>query len=164
MIHTQRKMCRGCRWVLMLLVATCAPLVTSMQSVYAGAQRHKYKPTSGDFVVVCTLFNGRAPGATDSTPEEPITYDPRVDIGARVERVVLGKSPWPVGSVVTFVIHSPALMLGVGFEGKQYSLTFSRFHPTTDSDKVWFRPDTRYLLQWIEPGIERRPRQQVKLR
>jgi len=110
-----------------------------------------YQPKSGDFVVVCTLFSGRAPGATDSTPVEPITYDPLFEIGARVERVALGESPWRVGTAVTFVIHSPARLLPAGFEGKQYRLTFSSIRPMTDSDRIWLRPDTRHVLRWIEP-------------
>src|SRR5262249_31413268 len=150
MIRSQRKMWRACLWVPTLLVAACAAMVMSMPSLSAGAQRPEYKPKHGDVVVVCTLFKGRAPGAADSTPVEPITYDPRFDIGARVDRVVLGQSPWRVGSVVTFVIHSPALLLSANFEGKEYALTLSPFSPA-ESDKAWFRPDTRYLLQSVEP-------------
>src|SRR5215510_12343925 len=111
MIRNRQKSWRIWLWVL-------TPLAASAQSP-------TYKPKSGDFIVVCTLFKERAPGATDSTPVEPITFDPRFEIGARVERVVLGKSPWRVGSVVTFVIHSPVQLLPDSFEGKQYTLTFS---------------------------------------
>jgi len=113
-------------------------------------KRTVYKPKASDFVVVCTLFKGRAPGATASTTKEPITYEPRFEIGARVERVTLGESPWRAGDRVTFLIHSPTLLLPSDFAGQEFELTFSRFRPTTESDKVWFEPETRYLLQWIE--------------
>lgn len=140
---------RICLMIAVTILATCAGLASSQSP--KRSQRHVYKPQRGDFVVVCTLFKGRAPGATDSTPLEPITYDPHFEIGARIERVHLGDSPWRVGNVVTFVIHSPTLMLGHNFAGKQFKLTFSPFRPTSDDDKVWFTPETRYLLQWIEP-------------
>ena len=29
-------------------------------------------------------------------------------------------------------------------------MTFSPFRPTTPEDKIWFSPDTKYLLQAIE--------------
>jgi hypothetical protein len=139
----------------------CSPAVTiaaALTVLAAGAQgtapdkgqRTPYKPTPSDFVVVCTLFKGPAPGATALTPKEPITYDPQFQIGARVERVTLGKSPWRAGDRVTFVIHSPTLLLSNDFSGQEFELTFSPFRPTTRSDKVWFNPETRYLLQAIE--------------
>ena len=115
------------------------------------AQRATYKPKSGDFVVVCTLFTGRAPGASAATPNEPITYDPRFDLGVRIERVTVGNSPWRVGDLVTFLIHSPTLLLGGNYSGQQFALTFSPFRAKTESDKVWFKPETRYVLQWVEP-------------
>src|SRR5262245_4474026 len=129
-----------------LVMLVAATGVTAKQN----GRRSVYKPTATDFVVVCTLFNGRAPGATPSTPKEPITYDPRFEIGARVERVTLGNSPWRPGDRVTFVIHSPTLLLSNDFSGQQFELTFSPFRPTTESDKVWFEAETRYLLRWVE--------------
>jgi hypothetical protein len=129
-----------------LAVLVAATGLTAQQN----GRRSGYKPTASDFVVVCTLFNGRAPGATASTAKEPITYDPRFEIGARIERVTLGKSPWRPDDRLTFVIHSPSLLLAKDFSGQQFELTFSPFRPTTESDKVWFLPETRYLLRWIE--------------
>jgi hypothetical protein len=140
-------------WVRIMLVA--AHVATGMGAESVGqrdGQRTAYKSAPGDFVVVCTLFKGRPPGASDSTPRLPITHDPRFDIGARVERVTLGESPWSVGDLVTFVIHSPTLTLGNSFAGHQFALTFSHFRPTTKTDKVWFDPKTRYLLRWVEPA------------
>jgi hypothetical protein len=133
------------------IVATFAVLAAGTQvTAQDRGQRTAYKPTASDFVVVCTLFKGRAPGATASTPKEPITYDPRFEIGARVERVTLGKSPWRAGDRITFVIHSPTVLLANDFSGQEFELTFSPFRPTTKSEKVWFEPETRYLLQRIE--------------
>ena len=134
-----------------MLVALGAVVVASHAAGEQNGQRTAYEPKPGDFVVVCTLFNGRPPGATASTPTEPITYDPRFAIGARVERIALGESPWRAGVLVTFVIHSPTLLLGPSFAGQQFALTFSPLRPRTNSDKLWFDPETRYLLQRIEP-------------
>jgi hypothetical protein len=134
-----------------VLIAAFPALVMATQAAdVKNGQRTRYKPEPRDFVVVCTLFKGRAPGSTEATPTEPITYDPRFEIGARVERIALGEPPWRVGDRVTFVIHSPSLLLGSRFVGEQFELTFSPFRPTTKNDKVWFRPETRYLLQWVE--------------
>jgi hypothetical protein len=137
----------NCSWATPMFVAAFTVLAVASPV----AQRATYKPKSGDFVVVCTLFKGRAPGATAATPQEPITYDPRFEVGARIERVALGNSPWRAGSLVTFFIHSPSLLLRGNYSGQQFALTFSRFRATTDSDKVWFKPGTRYVLQGIEP-------------
>lgn len=142
-----------CYALLNVLIGACSVLAMTVQTPDSkNDRRTPYRPKPGDFVVVCTLFEGRPPGATDSTPTEPITYDPRFKIGARVERVTLGESPWRVGEAVTFVIHSPTLTLGNSFTGKQFALTLSPFRPTTEVDKVWFRPETRYLLQWVTPA------------
>jgi len=132
-------------------VSILAVLVTASDVVAQdNGKPAAYKAERSDFVIVCTLFKGRAPGATASTLKEPITYDPRFEIGARVERVTLGKSPWRAGDRVTFVIHSPASLLPDDFAAQEFELTFSPFRPTTTSDKVWFEPGTRYLLRWIE--------------
>ena len=135
----------------MTTVAILAVLVTASDVVAQdNGKRAAYKRKPSDFVIVCTLYKGRAPGATASTPKEPITYDPRFEIGARVERVTLGESPWRAGDRVTFVIHSPASLLPSDFAAQEFELTFSPFRPTTKSDKVWFEPETRYLLRSIE--------------
>jgi hypothetical protein len=148
----------NCLWTLAILVAAFVQVISATQTgVESTSQRTAYKPKSGDFVIVCTLFKGRAPGATTSTPTEPITYDAHFEIGARVERVTLGQSPWRVGDRVTFLIHSPVSLLGSAFSGQQFALTFSPFTPTTKDDKVWFEPETHYLLQWIEPVKQSRP-------
>jgi hypothetical protein len=139
-----------------IFITAFAALVVLSPVAAHTRQRTTYKPKPADFVVVCTLFEGRAPGATASTPREPITYDPRFDLGARIERVTLGKSPWRAGDLVTFVIHSPSLLLGHTYSGRQFVLTLSPFRPRTDSDKVWFEPGTHYVLQWVEPVQGRR--------
>jgi len=141
-----------CLWTLPILIAGFVAVVSATQTaVESTSQRTAYRPKSGDFVIVGTLFKGRAPGATASTSTEPITYDPHFEIGARVERVTLGQSPWRVGDLVTFVVHSPVSLLGSAFSGQQFALTFSPFVPKTKDDKIWFEPETRYLLQWVEP-------------
>lgn len=140
-----------CSWPTPMFVAAFAALVVAGPVAAKTGQRGTYKPKSGDFVVVCTLFKGRAPGASASTPKEPITYDPRFDLGARIERVTMGNSPWRVGDLVTFLIHSPSLLLADNYSGRQFALTFSPFRAKTKSDKVWFKPETRYVLQWVEP-------------
>ena len=110
-----------------------------------------YVPKPGDFTVVCTLFKGDPPGKV-SLPDIPITYDPRFVVGARIDEVTLGSSPWKVGAVVRFLIHSPTLMLGgYQFDGRKVAMTFSPFRPKTKDDEVWFRPETRYLVRWMEP-------------
>jgi hypothetical protein len=143
--------------VVTALIAAFPALAMATQAAdVKNGQRPRYKPEPRDFVVVCTLFKGRAPGATDSTPTEPVTHDPRFEIGARVERIALGESPWRVGDRVTFVIHSPSVLLPSSFVGQQFELTFSPFRPTTKSDKVWFRPETRYLLKWVQPATAKK--------
>src|SRR5262245_14081100 len=115
-------------WTVTILVATSAAVVSASQiAARSTSQRTGYKPKSGDFIVVCTLFKGLAPGATASTPTEPITYDAHFDIGSRVERVTLGPSPWRVGDRVTFLVHSPVSLLGGAYSGRQFTLTFSPF-------------------------------------
>lgn len=139
------------RYATGLTVALLAVLLAGNEvTAQHSGQRTVYQPKPLDFAVVCSLFSGRAPGARASTPKEPITYDPRFEIGARVERITLGKSPWRPGDRVTFVIHSPALLLPSDFSGQEFELTFSPFRPTTESDKVWFELETRYLLRRIE--------------
>ena len=140
-----------CSRAVPIFIAAFAALVVLSPVAAHTRQRTTYKPKSADFKVVCTLFKGRAPGATASTPREPITYDPRFELGARIERVTLGNSPWRVGDLVTFVIHSPSLLLGGAYPGQQFVLTFSPFRAKTEADKVWFEPGTRYVLQWVEP-------------
>src|SRR3954468_17111110 len=105
--------------------SSAATIVATLAVVAGGTQvttqdKDQRKPAASDFVVVCTLFKSRAPGATASTPKEPITYDPRFEIGARVERVTLGKSPWRAGDRVTFVIHSPTLLLANDFSDQEF--------------------------------------------
>jgi hypothetical protein len=141
----RRRVSRGAILAVFFVVATGSQITAQ-----GSGRRTAYSPKSSDFVVVCTLFNGRAPGATALTPKEPITYDPRFEIGARIERVPLGKSPWRAGDRVTFVIHSPTLLLPSDFSGRQFELTFSPFRPASKSDKVWFERETRYLLRRVE--------------
>ncbi len=134
-----------------LIGITCA--VLEFASPVSAAERTRptrYQPQPGDFTLVCTLFKGPAPGSSLQAPVVPITYDPRFQIGARIERVTRGIAPWRVGQIVTFVIHSPSLLLPGNFAGQQFVLTFSHFRPTTENDKVWFEVKTRYLLRWIE--------------
>ena len=145
-LGVSQTMCTSGTAALAVAVGAIATPVRSQDS----GHRTTYTPGQSDFTIVCTLFDRRAPGATASTPREPITYDPRFEIGARVQRVTLGKSPWPAGDRVTFVIHSPTLLLQNDFSGQQFELTFSPFRPTSKSDKVWFEPDTHYLLRHLE--------------
>lgn len=112
--------------------------------------RQRNVPKPGDFAVVCTLFNGPPKTGKVELPDIPITYDAHFIIGARVERLDFGTSPWPAGTLVNFVIHSPTLLFGGPFSGEQFKLTFSPFHPMTREDRIWFAPETRYLLQAIE--------------
>jgi hypothetical protein len=116
----------------------------------ANRSRPKYIRKRTDFVVVCTLFNGPPKGGKVILPDIPITYDPRFVIGARVERVDFGKPPWPVGTFLNFLIHSPTMLFGGAPSGEQFLLTFSPFRPTTPEDKIWFAPETEYLLRAIE--------------
>jgi hypothetical protein len=56
-------------WALAILSATFpATVMAAGNARDEEAQRPRYKPEPHDFVIVCTLFNGRAPGASDSTP------------------------------------------------------------------------------------------------
>jgi hypothetical protein len=140
------------RGVVVAVIVTVALLNLSAAAQESSA-RPKYVPKAGDFMVVCTLYNGPPKGGKVELPEVPITYDANFIIGARVEFVKFGNSPWPVGTLVNFLIHSPTLLLGWEFSGKQYTLTFSPFVPTTPEDKVWFAPETRYLLKAIEKVV-----------
>jgi hypothetical protein len=139
---------RGCLLV-MVVVLTVATNTsgTAEQATHSGP---KYIPKPTDFAIVCTLFNGPPKGAEVELPDVPITYDARIVVGARVERLEFGNSPWVVGTSLSFVIHSPTVLLGDRFSGEQFVLTFSPFRPTTPEDKIWFSPDTKYLLQAIE--------------
>lgn len=126
--------------------------VVAMTPVLGAAPPHQpaYEPQPGDFTVVCTLFNGDDTPSLTIKDGIPVTYDPRILVGARIERVTFGKSPWPVGSVLNFVVHSPTLMLGgYGFSGKKYVMTFSPFVPKTERDLVWFEPNMRQILREI---------------
>lgn len=137
---------RACILVVILMAATS----TSGTADQASRSRPKYVPKPTDFAVVCTLFNGSPKDAKVELPDIPITYDAHFVIGARVERAEFGKSPWPVGTSLNFVVHSPTRLFGGPFSGEQFVLTFSPFRPTTREDKIWFSRETRYLLQAIE--------------
>jgi hypothetical protein len=120
------------------------------------AERPKYELQPGDFTIVCRLFNpDQVPADFKvSLPDIPITYDARILLNARVESVAAGESPWPPGTALQFVVHSPTLMSGgYGFSGAQFSLTFSPFTPRTEDELVWFEPTMRYILRAIE-GVE----------
>jgi hypothetical protein len=113
----------------------------------------RYQPMAGDFSILCTLFNGPPPGQKNSPSPIPITYDPRFIIGAQLESVTLGTSPWPMGSTVQFLIHSPSLLFGgYGFSGRKYVLTFSPFMPGTKDELLLYPQSMRYVLRWIEPA------------
>lgn len=119
-----------------------------------GPARPKYVRKPNDFAVICTLFNGPPKEGKVTLPNLPITYDANFVIGARVEGIEFGKSPWPAGTLLNFLIHSPTLTFGNRFDGERFVLTFSPFRPKTASDKIWFAPETEYLLRDIErvPG------------
>ena len=135
-------------------IVIVAVLAVSICTVGAAAQasrpRPKYSRKPSDFTIVCTLFNGPLNHAKARRPDVPVTYDAHFVIGARVERVESGQSPWTVGTLVNFVVHSPTTLLGHRFSGEQFVLTFSRFRPSSQSDKTWFAPETRYLVQAVE--------------
>ena len=137
----------GCTVVVAVLAVAICDVGTAAQ---ASRTRPTYTPKPTDFAVVCTLFNGPPKGGKVQLPDLPVTYDAHIVIGARVERLEFGKSPWPAGTLVNFVIHSPTTLFGGRFSGEQFVLTFSRFRPATREEKTWFAPETRYLLQAVE--------------
>jgi hypothetical protein len=141
-------MCRANAYVLVALLL--AVLGASGTAEQASRSQPNYSPKPKDFSVSCRLFNGPLKGAKVELPDLPITYDAHFVIGARVERLEFGKSPWPVGTSLNFVVHSPTRLFGGQFSGEQFVLTFSPFRPTTREDKIWFSPETQYLLQAIE--------------
>jgi hypothetical protein len=119
----------------------------------ARSERPKYELQPGDFTIVCTLFHpDQVPADFKvSLPDIPITYDAHILLHARVESVSAGASPWPPGTALRFLVHSPARMFGgYGFSGAQFSLTFSPFTPRTEDELVWFEPTMRYVLRAIE--------------
>jgi hypothetical protein len=63
------------------------------------------------------LFTGRLKGAKVQGPNLPITYDAHVVVGARVDRLEFGKSPWPVGTSLIFVVRSLTRLFGSRFSG-----------------------------------------------
>ena len=95
--------------VVAVLTATTGTSGTAEQASRSGP---KYKPKPTDFAIVCTLFNGPPKGAKVELPDVPITYDAHFVVGARVERLEFGNSPWVVGTSLNFVIHSPTILLG----------------------------------------------------
>jgi hypothetical protein len=138
--------------------------LVAVELVGAGNPQSKPRPTAraiekylakpGDFTIVCTLFKSDPPGKV-FLADIPITYDPMFLIGARVEEVTFGTSPWKAGTSIRFTIHSPTLLLGgYRFDGQRYSMTFSPFRPHGKDDEIWFKPETRYLLKWIEKASE----------
>lgn len=139
----------GHRIVIVALVLALARLNVDTAAQSSRAPQ-RYVPKPADFAVVCTLFNGPSKIGKVELPDIPITYDAHFVIGARVERLEFGKSPWPAGTLVNFVTHSPTLLFGGRFAGDQFRLTLSPFRPTTREDRIWFAPETRYLLQAIE--------------
>jgi hypothetical protein len=140
------------RLALVYLTTLTVPSAVASNSLKP-VERPKYIPKPGDFTIVCTLFNhDRLPSDLKvRLPDIPITYDAHILVYARVEKVSRGKSPWPPGTALRFVIHSPSLMFGgYGFSGKQFSLTFSPFQPRTKDELIWFDPSMRYILRSIE--------------
>ena len=136
----------------MVRVLCLVVLISFLVQGAPGAETRKYVPKKDDFTVVCTLFNGKPPDIKEGPPYIPITYDPNIILGARIEGVTFGSSPWQPGTSVQFLVHSPALLLGkyAYSSGHRFALTFSHFHPTTKEDHILFKPDTQYTLQWIE--------------
>lgn len=80
---------------------------------------------AGDFELICTVYNGGPPGMPSDAPAIPLSFDPRFEIGARVESVAFGTTPWPPGRLLRFLIHSPTRTFGgYGFSGRRYRLRF----------------------------------------
>ena len=122
--------------------------------------RPNYVRMANDFSIVCTLFN-KPPSGAKALPDTPITYDAHFLIVARIEEVQFGKSPWPAGSLVNFVVHSPTMLFGGRFSGKQFVLTFSPFRPATEEDKTWFAPETQYILRAVERVVSDREKRRT---
>ena len=135
--------------LLVVLVLTAAT-GTSGTAIQSPRSEPKYVPKPTDFAIVCTLFNEPPTGSKVEGPDLPITYDAHIVVVARVERVEFGKSPWPVGTLLNFVVHSPTMSFGDRFAGTQFVLTLSPFRTATPDEKIWFSPETKYLLQAVE--------------
>jgi hypothetical protein len=145
------------RDVMLLLLATVA-LVTIFPNTVLAVSEHSphhaarqtatvrdYQPVPGDFILICTIYENDPPGATPPIPQVPITFDPRFVVGARVENVLSGPSPWKKGTVLRFLIHSPTLMfVGVNPDGKRYEMTFST---NTTFDKATGSATMNYVIK-----------------
>ncbi len=133
-------------------LAVVLALILALPGIFGATeptQRQKYVPKKGDFALECTLFNGDPPGVKGTLQGIPITYDPHIILGAHVESVRFGKSPWNPGANLRFLIHSPSLLFGgYGFSGHRFVLTFSPFHP--GGDNPLFEPETKFLLKSID--------------
>jgi hypothetical protein len=132
-----------------LLTATVvAALCVGTQVPGQAQQARPDVAPSREFAIVCTFLKNVPNGLNSEAPRVPITEDPRFLVTARVERIERGASPWKIGSIVNFIIHSPAVMFGgAPQDGQRFLLTFSPFQPVTKRDKLWFDPKTRYLLE-----------------
>lgn len=146
-MDTSRHLPRHACMLFGALIVASSPSGTADQAPRPPA---KYAPKPTDFAIVCTVFNGPPKGGKVELPDLPITYDAHFVLGARVDRLEFGKSPWPVGTLLNFVVHSPTGLFGGRFSEEQFVLTFSPFRPTTPEDKVWFSSETQYLLRAIE--------------
>ena len=125
---------RNVRHCLMGLLIAVTALATN--SSPAAKQQPKYVLKPSDFVLSATLFNGDPPGIKQSQPYVPITYDANIVIGARLEQIAVGKSPWPKGTLLRFLVHSPAMIFGgSGFSGPRFIMIFFTFH-TQDKRRV----------------------------
>jgi hypothetical protein len=102
-------------------------------------------PTSAvrEFEVLATTFNPKGP-LPPRIPVLPVTYDPRFQILLRVDQVLAGPSPFPVGQQLVLLIHSPTLLYGgYGFDKKPYAY---RFRETRASSGATY--DLLHLDTW----------------
>jgi hypothetical protein len=59
-------------------------------------------------------------------PLVPVTFDARFVIRVRIDKVLVGESPWKEGATVAFLIHSPSRMFGRhNVKGEQFRFTFA---------------------------------------
>jgi hypothetical protein len=58
-------------------------------------------------------------------PLVPVTFDARFVIRVRIDKVLVGESPWKEGATVAFLIHSRSRMFGRhNVKGEQFRFTF----------------------------------------
>jgi hypothetical protein len=95
------------------------------------------------FTVIATVVS-----AADRKPGDlvvPVKFDARFAVPVRIDKVLSGESPWPVGSSLSLLIHSPAQTFGgANALGKAFRFTFeTKPGPRAEGDCTYCLVDVK---------------------